>query len=585
MIYKKIFFAIGALLVWFVPVAVAAETAVPHSEKITSFHSDITVEENSTLRVTETITVIANDINIRHGIYRDFPTVYPHPRIPFLRTTTGFTVQSVTKNGMPEPYTTRTAPNGKRVYIGDEVLTLDPGEYTYAITYTTNHQLYFGVDHDELFWNVTGNGWSFPISEASATVHLPSTISENDTLVLDGFTGAQGATEKNFTATVNKSGIPTFKTTTPLLQNEGFSIIIQFPKGHVRAENILSPNKLLRDNPELLITIIVVLYYLLLWFAIGRDPHKTTLIPLYEPPQNLSPAAARYIMRMSPGSEDKRGVAAAIINMGVKGWIQLSKEGKTYTLHKILNPKKQTPLSADEEALFNGLFKTLLNKLFHNENSVVLQQSNHLHISTAIDAFGDVLRHTYKKENFRTHTGYWLLGFLIASAVCIVPITLFHSVTAGTGILTAFLFILVIIFHFLLKAPTRAGQKLRREIEGFKWFLSVTEKERLAFAHPPKKTPELFEQFLPYALALGVENKWAQQFADVFAQMEKTGQSSGLSWYTGMHLAAFTSGHELSSFGSALTSTISSSAATPSSGRSGGGSSDGGGGGGGGGGW
>lgn len=547
------------------------------TEKINDFHSDITVHEDGSLTVQETIAVTATGDEIQHGIYRDFPTIYPNSIYSFLRTTTEFDVISVTKNGKNEPYTMAKMSNGKRIYIGDAETLIPPGDYTYTITYTTAHQLYFDQEFDELFWNVTGNGWSFPIEHASATLHLPGDLAKGDSIALDGFTGPQYSEEKNFTAEVKKKGTVVFETTEELLPYEGFSIITQFPKGYVQPENTLSLQKIVADNPEIILTLVAILYYFLLWFTLGRDPNKGTVIPQYEPPRGLSPAAVRYILRMSPNTQDKRAVAAAIISMGVKGHIELTKEGELYTLHKKAHAKKQIPLSADEETLFNGLFA--------QEDSIELKQTNHLHLSIAIDSFGDVLRDAYKKENFSTHVGYWVLGALLSSAAVVLPLIMFHSITVGTGVLGTILFIFIIVFYFLLKSPTREGQKLRTEIEGFKWFLSVTEKERLAFNHPPKKTPELFEQFLPYALALGVENKWAQQFADVFAQMEAAGKTSpGVGWYSGMSLYAFASGNELSSFGSSFTSTISSSAAAPSSGG-GGGFSGGGGGGGGGGGW
>src|SRR4029077_13113687 len=90
-----------------------------------------------------------------------------------------------------------------------------------------------------------------------------------------------------------------------------------------------------------------------------------------------------------------------------------------------------------------------------------------------------------------------------------------------------------IIFGRLVRAYTVEGRKLADEIEGFKLFLTVTEKDRLAFHNPPEKTPELFERMLPFALALGVEHQWAQQFADVFAKLENQGINYAPIWYYG----------------------------------------------------
>jgi uncharacterized membrane protein len=143
------------------------------------------------------------------------------------------------------------------------------------------------------------------------------------------------------------------------------------------------------------------------------------------------------------------------------------------------------------------------------------------------------------------------------------------------------------LFHHLLKAPTRAGRQLLDRVEGFKMFLSAVDAQRLNTMSPPDKTPELFERFLPYALALGVEHAWAEQFTEVLAAAGQAGRSYSPSWYVGAGAGAFSASSFASSFGDSFSSAVSSSSSAPgsSSGFSGGGSSGGGGGGGGGGGW
>jgi uncharacterized membrane protein len=146
------------------------------------------------------------------------------------------------------------------------------------------------------------------------------------------------------------------------------------------------------------------------------------------------------------------------------------------------------------------------------------------------------------------------------------------------------------LFHHLLKAPTRAGRQLLDRIDGFKMFLSAVDGPRLSTVAPPNKTPELFERFLPYALALGVEHAWGEQFSQVLAASAGgTGGAAATyspSWYSG---AVFASSPEAfsSSFSNSFSSAVSASSSPPgsSSGGGGGGSSGGGGGGGGGGGW
>jgi uncharacterized membrane protein len=169
----------------------------------------------------------------------------------------------------------------------------------------------------------------------------------------------------------------------------------------------------------------------------------------------------------------------------------------------------------------------------------------------------------------------------------IVGIVLFTTMTSLLSILLVLSIVVTnFVFYRLLKAPTLLGRRMMDHIEGFKMYLETAEEERLNMMTAPEKTPELFEKFLPYALALDVENNWAEKFNDV---LSKSGQveSYSPSWYMGRSWSSIGSSGFASSLGSSLSGAISSSATAPgsSSGSGGGGSSGGGGGGGGGGGW
>jgi len=140
--------------------------------------------------------------------------------------------------------------------------------------------------------------------------------------------------------------------------------------------------------------------------------------------------------------------------------------------------------------------------------------------------------------------------------------------------------LLNMIFFYLIKAPTPLGRKVLDHVEGFRHYLSVAEEERLNLENPPEKTPELFEQFLPYALALGCEQQWAQKFDSV---LRAAGQSPGSSGWTSSYYTDSVSGlgsSFASSIGSSLSSSLAASSSSPT--FSGGGGSSGGGGGGGG---
>ena len=226
-------------MLWTVLAALALTGLAPRAsagtqgaERILSFDSDITVRADATMLVRETIRVHSTGSSIRHGIYRDFPTRYKdaHGR-PYV---VGFDVKEVTRDGRPEPWHTNRMKNGVRVYIGASDVVLPPGDYTYALTYATDWQLGFFVDHDELYWNVTGNGWSFPIDHTSAAVHVegapPDRMGKPE-----AYTGPQGAKGGAYTAELASDGAVRFETMAPLAPHEGLTIVVPWPKGIVRA--------------------------------------------------------------------------------------------------------------------------------------------------------------------------------------------------------------------------------------------------------------------------------------------------------------------------------------------------------------
>jgi uncharacterized membrane protein len=142
-----------------------------------------------------------------------------------------------------------------------------------------------------------------------------------------------------------------------------------------------------------------------------------------------------------------------------------------------------------------------------------------------------------------------------------------------------------------MSAPTKEGRGVLDRIAGFKQYLSITERERLDRMQAPEDSLQLFERFLPYAIALGVENRWADRYTGLLAAAAAAPAASGAAqpfyWYSGSSSPWNDTGGFVDSLGSSLASTISSASTAPgsSSGSGGGGFSGGGGGGGGGGGW
>ncbi|MDO8907987.1 MAG: DUF2207 domain-containing protein [Pseudohongiella sp.] len=541
-------------------------------ERILSFHSDIQIQSDASMIVTETIRVRAEGRNIRRGIYREFPTRYTDRAGS--RLVVDFEVLGLDRDGRPEIFSVTTRANGVRVDFGGDDFLQVPAEYEYALRYRTDRQIGYFEGHDELYWNVTGLGWDFEIENASATVTLPEAVAA-DSITMEGYTGPLGATGQDYTVSV-ADGRADIRTSASLPDRSGLTLVMTFPKGIVHEPALGERVRyLLTDNLGVLLGLLALcaslVWLMLAWSRVGRDPRAGVIFPHYEPPGGLSPASARYIMRMG---YDSKAFTAAVVSLAVKGYVRISQTKKDYTLHKLDSNQE---LAAGEKALFE--------KLFSKGAIVELKNENHAIVSRARYAHKSALRKNYLNTYFKIN-GRYLLPSLAGSALIMLLIVMTNSFVP---LVMVFLLLIVVvhgIFAWLLKAPTGEGRKVMDKLEGFKLYLEVAEKDDLNVAHPPELTPELFERFLPFAIALGVEQAWAERFEKVFAQLQETrGVSYQPLWYAGAFNAG-RMGDFSRSIGSAMDTAISSAATPPgsSSGSGGGGFSGGGGGGGGGGG-
>ena len=511
-----------------------------------------------------------------------------------------------------------------------------------------------------------------------------------------GYTGPLGSLKRNLKSQFLSPGKAAYKTTYPLLEREGLTIILEFPKG-IAAEpsDTQKLNYFLNDNiggiAGVLGLLIILIYYLFTWRKVGKDPAKNIIVPLYNPPDNLSPASMRFIYKMG---FDNKTFASAVINMAVKGYLIIKEENDKFCL--IRKKDDNSVLAGDEKKTASKLIFSKGNnsdfqvkqalaglKKFSEGGNIIakkvssmissaiepkiknesesgteedykldLNNKNHVVFREAIQVLKKQLKNSYEKTYFIMNRKYFAFGvilsllFIIASfflseiegifiliwlliwstGVTFLVITVFKSwqsvftgkriklTIIGSSIFITlfsipfilgefagfyFLFtvsspfivfnigaivLINILFYNLLKAPTLLGRRVLDNIEGFKLYLSTAEKDRLNFTAPAEQTPETFEKYLPYALALDVEQEWAEKFSSVLdkAEIEK-GYSP--SWYSGSSWSAFGAGNFVSSFSSSFSSAVSSSSTAPGSSSGSGGSSGGGGGGGGGGGW
>lgn len=619
-------------------------------ERIRAFDSHIAVDADGGLTVTETIAVIATGAQIARGIFRDFPTSYEGPW--GTRVAVPFTVERVTRDGTPEPYHTEAVEGGVRVYVGQADVTLPPGPYTYTLTYRTARQLGFFADHDELYWNVTGNGWAFPIEHAAATVVLPAAV-PRARVTLEGYTGAAGSTERALRTEHAADGTLRFATTRPLAAYEGLTIVAAFPKGVVRAPTPAERRAAwLESNRHLLAGAagfaLVLLYYAIAWVAVGRDPARGTVIPLFAPPLGLDAPGLRYVAGMG---YDERCFTAALVSLAVKGWVRITEGSDGVFALTRLNGSRE-PLSGAE--------RELLRTLFAGSDTLRLEQANHARVRTGIGGLRGALALEYDGAMFRLNRR-WLWPGLALSAATLLAVGALGPAGGAGGVGTGFLLVWLGVWSYaclhLLENVTRGWRDALRpgvgvvsrvfaillavivtafslpflageafglfaltQVSGvwtaplllalaaggwlFAWLLKqptrsgraamdqidgfrmyLTTAEGDELRHAPPRTPQVFESLLPFAIALGVEHAWSERFADVLAAAEARGEPATVG--RRWYSGASPGGLHVAAFSSSLASAVSSSSTAPGSrsGSSGGGSSGGGGGGGGGGGW
>ncbi len=440
-------------------------SAYPQKEKIYSYHSDIVINKDASMNVTETIKVKAAGRNIRRGIYRDFPTTYRDPYGN--KVVVDMQILGVYRDGRTEDYHTENLENGIRIYAGNKNVYLDPGDYTYRIEYKTSRQLGFFDDHDELYWNITGNGWNFSIESASAIITLPGGVSSGD-LKYYGYTGRSGSRAADLTARVLSPGKVFYRITRPLNPYEGLTIVLEFPKGIVTEPS--ATDKLgyfANDNRSEIVGIIglfvILFYYIIVWSRVGKDPEKDVIFPLFEPPDKLSPAAVRYVKRMG---YDNGAFTAAIINMAVKGYLKIKEDDGKYSLirlktdttalskeekkiaEKLTFSKSGVPGLQAEEALkqidslknssnffarklsgvLTSAIQSRLKTMPKNDGEtdgqyeLELKNTNHTIFSSAINSLKKELKNSYEKIYFITNRKQFIIGAVISFVFLLLSI-------------------------------------------------------------------------------------------------------------------------------------------------------------------
>lgn len=537
-----------------------------YSEKIKNFSVDITINKDSSFLVKENILYDFGE-NYKHGIYRNIPLNDTEIRV--MKVTDEFDNSYPFKVNKESGYV--------KIKIGDPDKTIK-GEHTYNIFYRAEREIRFFQDHDELYWNVTGNEWDVPIEKSSATVHLPEKVSV-DNLKFACFTGSFGSKESDCSFKLEDNGDIIFESKDSFYPREGLTIVLGWPKGLVKEPGLLQ--KLLWNFEKfwpLLIPIFIFTFLFKKWWREGRDPRiKKTIIAQYEPPDNLRPAEVNFIIKQGVQPKD---ISATLVDLAVRGYIKI-KEIKNpgifkkddYELIKLKDfDDSKEDLRKYERELLKDIFDSKETALISS-----LKNKFYSHLPTIINkVYPGIADFKYFVSDPKKITGKWLLiGIVIL--FFFVPLS---SVLKNYLLLISFLIsgLLFLTFAPFMPKRTEKGAEAYWHILGFKEYINTAEKYRAEF----QEKENIFEKYLPYAIIFGLVDKWAKAFEGIYQVPP--------SWYEGDFGSHFTTLAFVSSLNRNLSSVNSAFVSRPGGGGSGsgfggGGFSGGGGGGGGGGSW
>ena len=557
--------------------ALALVCAPAAAERILSFDVDVFLGEEDRFQVVERIRWDFGALE-RHGIYREIPVAYGRGRSADYHIR--LEVEAVEMDGEPVPWRVRTRDGVLRVRIGDPDRKIT-GAHEYELRYRVGRGLLFLEDHDELYWNATGDMWKVPMDRATASVYLPTDTGSGVDAAC--FTGRRGSVRSDCTFDRGLSSV-TFRADAGLGPGEGLTLVLGLPKGVVREPTVFERFlDRVRDylSAWLLLPLATFAGALARWRSHGRDPQVSDAIPVrYEPPEGLTPAEVGTLL---DERADLRDLTSTLLDLAIRGYLRIDEvEGEHFLFlkhkdYRLVKLREPDDLRVHEKLMMGSVFAGRDEVLVSS-----LKDRFHRHLATIK---GAVYRGVSGPGRYFFASPQRVRQLWAGAGVAVMFVGGFllisvELLSAGLAFLASGAVLLA--FSPAMPRRTRRGRAAYEEILGFKEFLARVDADRLE--RMGTRTTELFERVLPHAVVLGVADAWADAFADLYTQPPN--------WYTssrygsGFHPTAFVSdvGSSLDTMGSTLASTPRSSG-SGSSGFGGGGFSGGGFGGGGGGSW
>jgi uncharacterized membrane protein YgcG len=461
----------------------------------------LTVHPDGSLGVQETLTFAFRGQH--NGIYRTIPVRY-------IRHGADFALRLDEIHVLDEnhqPLKTEVTYPGRAVRIKAWVPGAADASRTVHVLYRVRRGLLVTDDHDELYWNVTGDEWEVPIRRAEATVALPKGI-DPAAVLTTAYTGPRGGTEREYEVERRAEGLA-FRALRPLRPREGLTIVVGWPRGAI------TPTPWWReawwrlvDNWPLTLPLLTLAAMGLVWRAYGRDPAvKRSIKPEYEPPAGILPAEAGALIDQKAEPSD---VVATLVDLGVRGYLQVERVGDDDFLFRRLRPLAgDTTLAPLELAILLKVFGENLS-LKERALSELRRDSRYIFEPLRDAVYRALVGHRlFAASPFWIRHAWGWVGFLLISVAVPVGVMLDGPQRVGWALPVAIGASGLIVFVFARIMPRRTwrGAKLLVHLRGFQEFLERAEKDRLA-----RMPADTLHRWLPWAIALGVAEQWIHHF-------------------------------------------------------------------------
>jgi uncharacterized membrane protein YgcG len=553
--------ALGAcLVVSFFPTRALAQ----RSWRLANFEAALEVQPDGSLTVTETLQ--PSFVGSYNGIFRTIPVDY--------RTPEGFNYKlfvdllGVTDEAGKE-LRCETSRQGHYIKYKIWIPGASDTTKTVLLRYRVENAIRYFDEHDELYWNATGTEWPVPIDQASAVIKLPSAAA-GPRLRATAYTGPYGSTASDADVEVSGSQV-SIRARHGLKYREGLTVVAGWDKGVVTEPGAMTLTwRFLRANWMLALPLLVFVVMFWLWYKRGRDPRLSEpVMVLYEPPEKLTPGEVGTLVDNTP---DMRDITATLVDLAVRGYIRIEEgeeEGlirktRDYTFRLLKPDSEWGDLKEHERNLLQGMFTRLgrpgtVVSLLGPARAVVslssLENEFYQNLPGIRESlFKQLIASRYYRRNPQKVRNHYVGLGVAVMAVAGIGLTLWADWT-GISLLTAILSgissgLVVIIFAFVMPARTILGTRVRNQILGFEEFMNRAEKDHVARL---VNSPEMFDKYLPYAMALGVESKWARAFENIYKHPPE--------WYQGYYGGTFRPAflvHNLSAMSARAGSTLTS---------------------------